>query len=265
MHILLEVISPLAIMKVFSFESRPDMKMVLAVRISMSIPVLFTAVQYANCTWVDGGVAMNFPIQYFDNFNRFCDKNWCVQGATGATVAYNQQTLGLKVDSMSEIFDTSNVQAIKKEDQFPVTHQQINKMYDYAQALTGYVINNTQAPLKRPDRDRTVFIHDAGISTTNFNLTDDDKKSLVDSGEKWTRAYLNWFAAGQALWLKQNPSLDKANLDSAGSIAPTTNKNNKCAHHSPPASSPNEVFMQNFYGSENLNNIQRKLSNEHFY
>jgi len=130
----------------------------------------------------------------------------------------------------------------------------------------NYILDNSQPPLKRPDRDRTVFIHDAGVSTTDFDLTDDDKQRLVESGAKWTQAFLNWFAAGKSLWLKPNPTENMENLENQINPSVTTDTT------APPppsggiffASAPNVrpqnvSFLQNFYGTNDLTTIQRSL------
>lgn len=60
----------------FSYETTPDMEVAEAVRISMSVPLLFESVQ-SNCStlhsapsslYVDGGMLYNYPINLFDNF-----------------------------------------------------------------------------------------------------------------------------------------------------------------------------------------------------
>jgi NTE family protein len=48
----------------FSPETTPDMSVILAIRISISIPILFTPVKYNNNLYVDGGLFNNFPINY---------------------------------------------------------------------------------------------------------------------------------------------------------------------------------------------------------
>ncbi len=48
----------------FSVDTSPDMRVLDAVRISMSIPLLFTAVRRQNGLFVDGGIRDNYPIDY---------------------------------------------------------------------------------------------------------------------------------------------------------------------------------------------------------
>jgi predicted acylesterase/phospholipase RssA len=54
--------------ELFSHNTTPDMSVVTAVRISMSIPVFFTPVLYNNCYYVDGSITNNFPINHCDKY-----------------------------------------------------------------------------------------------------------------------------------------------------------------------------------------------------
>lgn len=51
----------------FNQSKYPDMSLMLAVRISISIPFYFIPIFYENRLYVDGGVMDNFPIQLFEN------------------------------------------------------------------------------------------------------------------------------------------------------------------------------------------------------
>jgi hypothetical protein len=48
--------------EIFSFENTPDMSILLAIRISISVPVIFTPVIYNDNYYVDGALTNNFPI-----------------------------------------------------------------------------------------------------------------------------------------------------------------------------------------------------------
>ncbi len=84
--------------RLFSLETTPDMEVALAVRISMSIPLFFEAIQYQYPGteepqfYVDGGVMWNYPINLFD------DHKYCRKLNDGA----NAETLGLFLFSSSE-------------------------------------------------------------------------------------------------------------------------------------------------------------------
>lgn len=50
--------------EVFSWETTPQMPIITAIRISCSVPIIFTPVFYNNCWYIDGGMMNNFPIKY---------------------------------------------------------------------------------------------------------------------------------------------------------------------------------------------------------
>lgn len=47
---------------IFNNETTPDMKILIAIKISCNIPVLFSPIKYDNKLWIDGGAIMNYPI-----------------------------------------------------------------------------------------------------------------------------------------------------------------------------------------------------------
>lgn len=49
----------------FSVDTHPDMSVITALRISCSIPILFTPYMYNDCLYVDGALYNNFPLGYF--------------------------------------------------------------------------------------------------------------------------------------------------------------------------------------------------------
>ena len=53
--------------EVFSYETSPNMEIVDAIRVSMSIPLFFRSVRLKNTLYVDGVVLKNYPINIFDN------------------------------------------------------------------------------------------------------------------------------------------------------------------------------------------------------
>ena len=52
----------------FDYINTPELSVITALRITMSIPLVFTPILYNNCYYVDGGIINNFPIKY-------CNKN----------------------------------------------------------------------------------------------------------------------------------------------------------------------------------------------
>ncbi len=60
--------------------------------------------------------------------------------------------------------------------------------------LIDTILNAQQnTHLHSDDWARTVYIDTLGVNTTDFNLKDDKKQALVDSGSQGTQEYFNWF------------------------------------------------------------------------
>jgi predicted acylesterase/phospholipase RssA len=57
----------LARSEIFSYKTTPDVSILLAIRMSICVPFLFTPVQYNNCYYVDGGITYNFGLNYCNN------------------------------------------------------------------------------------------------------------------------------------------------------------------------------------------------------
>ena len=49
----------------FSYKNTPEMKVLKSIRISTSIPLYFTPIQYNNMLWVDGSIIDNYPMHLF--------------------------------------------------------------------------------------------------------------------------------------------------------------------------------------------------------
>lgn len=52
--------------EVFNYSETPDASVILAIKMSISVPFFFTPVEYNNCYYVDGGLTNNFPLQYHE-------------------------------------------------------------------------------------------------------------------------------------------------------------------------------------------------------
>jgi NTE family protein len=156
----------------FSVDKTPDVKIVDAVRASMSIPLFFKSwkiKQFPNDVFVDGGLAYNYPISVFDN----------KQFLENVEDEVNDKTIGFFLGSL----DTSNSK---------IKNLNYNELNIYINSLFSSILNIEIMNFRRrkQDVDRTIFIPDFGISSIDFNLTKDDVKKLYDSGYNST---LNYF------------------------------------------------------------------------
>lgn len=152
--------------RLFSLETTPDMEVALAVRISMSIPLFFEAVQYQypgtdeeQC-YVDGGLMWNYPVDIFD------DERYAKKLSDGV----NEETLGLFLYSSEK----------------KTHYEPIKSMVDYMEALFETISLVQEHLVIRTEKNysRTIFIDDCGIEATDFDIELGDARytSLFDSG-----------------------------------------------------------------------------------
>ncbi|UYZ82761.1 patatin-like phospholipase family protein [Entomomonas sp. E2T0] len=183
--------------EVFSAETTPNMTIAEAVRISMSIPLFFASRKVNNDTYVDGGTQLNYAIKLFDRkkyltTNNFIETeyyqslNTSAEGNYQVDYVYNKETLGFKLSSRENI----DIFWHKK----PPAHTKINDIFDYLKQLVGAVMNvQADVHLHSDDWARSIYIDTLGVSAINFDLTDNNKQQLVESGKQGTLTYFNWF------------------------------------------------------------------------
>ncbi len=160
--------------QVFDATSSPDTPIWLAVRASMSIPVLFEPVEINGDLFVDGGMAWNYPVNMFDT-----EKPDTVHG--GTTWVRNDKTLGFYLQP-SDTFATG-----PKLRHGP---DHVGSLKDYGLALMDYFFDAGNADELHPgDKARTIFIDDLGVSTTDFSLSGKRLAALVESGRTATEMY----------------------------------------------------------------------------
>lgn len=191
--------------EVFSVEHTPTMRIVDAIRISMSLPLFFAAIRNPRGdVFVDGGLLKNYPIKLFDRLKyigeserdsaaRSTDyydaenrKFLVGSNASRSPYVYNRQTLGLRLDSAEEIaaFRYGDVPSSTPIDSF----------VEYAKALLRTMLNAQEvAHLHSDDWQRTIYIDTIGVRTTNFDLDHKTKEALIEAGRKHTIQYLDWF------------------------------------------------------------------------
>ncbi|MDF2454831.1 MAG: patatin [Cytophagaceae bacterium] len=173
---------------IFSAQTYPNMKIKDAVRISMSVPVYFEAVfidqdgkvykkpnAKANLdVVVDGGVIRNFPIFMFDSISM----------ASGKPVRIpNMKTIGIRIDSELQIQNDSISQEL--------VEMPIHNMTDYLNSFYILILENlNRNTLTTEDWKRTISVSSVGISPRIKKLSPAQKQAFIDSGEKYTLAFL---------------------------------------------------------------------------
>ena len=188
--------------EVYSPEHTPRMRVVDAVRRSMSIPLFFRAVRDdRQDVFVDGGAINNYPVKLFDrekyldnksliripNYYEEENKSLSMKSPKSSSYIYNKETLGFRLDSAKEI-------GVFRDGQEP-QHTEIENFLDYTMQLikTVLAVQDSQH-LHSDDWHRTIYIDTLGVDTTDFDLSDSRKKELVASGKKATEDYLEWWS-----------------------------------------------------------------------
>jgi len=191
--------------EVFSTERYSDMPLATAVRISMSIPLFFAAMRYGprRDVYVDGGVVLNYPVKLFDR-EKYIDminepyaskkkkyynaenKNFLKVHPGRSPYVYNRQTLGLRLDTSEEI-------ALFRYNEEP-KGKPIQGFTDYVRALIGSVMQvQNNIHLSEDDWHRTLYIDTLDVGTTDFDLKEEKKAKLIESGKLCAEKYFEWF------------------------------------------------------------------------
>ena len=76
----------------FDYRNTPDFSVITALRISVSVPIIFSPVKYNNEIYVDGGIKNNFPISY-------CSKKYTIG-------FYVKNSNNNKIDSIKTLITT---------------------------------------------------------------------------------------------------------------------------------------------------------------
>lgn len=172
-----------------SHETHGDVIIADAVRASMSIPVVFKPwhlwkkvgdqrVKWSDDLYVDGGVGDNYPIHIFDE-RRYLNPEVKEEKISEADRrhCYNHETLGFRLVD-------SSLRAEFFEDALPEVHTVTTPMA-FFKALLGTFFNNRyeSTHARSHNQTRTVYIDTCGVGMLDFDLTNDRKYELIDTGE----------------------------------------------------------------------------------
>lgn len=191
--------------EVFSFERFPDMPLVTAVRVSMSIPLFFAAMRFGarDDVFVDGGMMLNYPVKLFDRQRyidmtneaeaaRFVDyynrenARFLLERPDRSPYVYNRQTLGLRLDTAEEI-------GLFRYDE-PLRGKKIDTFTQYARSLLAAILQvQENQHLHGDDWQRTLYINTLDVRTTDFDISNEKKAALIEQGIRGAETYFQWF------------------------------------------------------------------------
>lgn len=150
-----------------SYRNYPDMPIKDGVRMSMSIPMIFTPVKFEGNYYADGGIIDNYPIHVFDG------KYPGDLDAINDKVPPNKNTLGFRL--ISDYDDTSTSESSKKI--------LINNVQSFGMAVFQGSLKSTSRQyngIRNWDRSIQIFTDD--ISAINFGISEEDKERLYKNG-----------------------------------------------------------------------------------
>lgn len=186
----------------FNYRTFPDTPIIEAIRISMSIPIVFTPCKYKinneTHTFVDGAVLNNFPIYYFELFEQnFKSSNeLLLKKETPNNKFKLQKTTNENVLGIMLLESHKNRNTISYYKGFDL----INSFTTYIQAFINTVYTKIEeANFYNPitgnkhnffKRVITITIP-IDINIFNFNIDTKTKQILLDSGKKSLHEFLN--------------------------------------------------------------------------
>lgn len=127
----------------FSVDTTPKMEVIIALQITMSIPIVFKPVIYENKIWIDGATINNYPIDYFK-------------------------------DKLEDVIGVFLDEEIKIIDNFEDTQSYVLRVFQTA--IKGLLNNKIEIY-----KDNTIKIK-IPKEYCKWNITDIEKKSMFDIG-----------------------------------------------------------------------------------
>ena len=165
----------------FSYETTPDVAVADAVRMSISIPIIFEALRFDGEKfgdgdyYVDGGLYLNYPISLFDQASYVKNKQAFIGGI-------NWETLGL--------FLVSSTKELENEPAYP------ENIWEFLNLTIQCIYDSHQfsgVQQKPVDLQRSALINDCGVSPVMFNIErgGQEYRCLIESGRQAMRDFLN--------------------------------------------------------------------------
>ncbi|MBI3268234.1 MAG: patatin-like phospholipase family protein [Planctomycetes bacterium] len=166
--------------QVLSAATTPDVPLWLAVRASVSIPLIFEPVKINGDLFVDGGLSWNYAIDLFDH-DEVGPTRPCARRPG------NDETLGFVLWNKAETAGRG----------FAVRDRSVVSLTDFLSALGGFMYEEANRRHIHPDDlARSVFIDDLGISSTSFDEPPERIEALIASGSAAMEGFLAERQAG---------------------------------------------------------------------
>lgn len=180
------------------------MPLMEALRISMSIPLFFTAVRHGerDDVCVDSGVQLNYPVKLFDR-KRYIAKARSELAATPSTTTGKTPASCSNNPVVARICTTVRAWVFAwtrppKSTCFATTSRSAASRSSASTTapahLWGALMNQQEKQhLHSDDWQRTVYINTLEVGTTDFDLSDERKQALVEQGIQGAETFCQWF------------------------------------------------------------------------
>lgn len=181
----------------FSYETTPNMKLIDAVRISGSYPLMYTPVKGSDGHYyVDGGLLDNYPIGLFNE--KQCDPSEICKAnpeTLGLYLGNHDENNGLGLDEIISLVENISKNMVSAEDANTLQNYLNNLSYDNIIGCTDqpitdlisylahlfYVYSIVHYPEYQVD-EINIDVH--GFNALDFDLNDQQKHDLISSGQE---------------------------------------------------------------------------------
>lgn len=233
-------------LKLLNHKTEPHIPIHLAVRMSMSAPLLYQTVKYGGMDYMDGGCADNFPIKHATH-RRYAN-HFEVRYLTGR-LGQDLDTLGVRVEYEKDLgFLHQPVYVMTGWWEKLLDSIQQN-MYNFICGMDIYTPENkTVRRIKEKYPLRVLQLYDHGVGFTEIDIEAQRKNTILQCEEKRIQTFLEAHNAELAHVENYN-SLSRKNLDDKNTMQLKQQK--KFLHFLCNKSVPdNEIFSPHFSKQE---------------
>jgi len=142
-------------LEIFSYETTPKMPLYLAIRISISIPIIFSPVRYNGKLYIDGGVLENYPLSVIPSNIE------------------SKYILGICIKNDGLSSDTF-----------------YNYILNIFVCIENYIYNRSENEMKKIANENTINLYINEMSFLKFKLNSEEKEKLFNIGYNSTKKYI---------------------------------------------------------------------------
>lgn len=167
-----------------------NMSVVLAIRISISLPIYFYPVEMNGCLYVDGGVLNNFPLYYFENEHYKLKCSHRTLNEIHENHENSENLDKIKTDKVITVGIKMIEENEKPDDILFHGTDKINNVTEFAMSIINGVSTKLEASIIKPGFWNSVIqVHVPVIDIMTFTLTPELLKLLINAGYNGTKLF----------------------------------------------------------------------------